>query len=82
MRVRRNKNQVPAERLSGDQCVVFTDALAFAFEFRANLSCCMRVLLGVVEHCNGARQKGMQPVGILTDAATFRHSVPKLMGND
>jgi hypothetical protein len=36
--IRCYQNQIPAERLSGDQGVIFADALALAFEFSSNLS--------------------------------------------
>jgi hypothetical protein len=81
-RIGGDQNQVSTECLPGKQRVVLANALALPFEFGANLSSGPCILLGIVKYSNGAVQKSRESIGVLSYAATFGDTIPKLMGNN
>src|SRR5271157_1391182 len=78
-RIRRDQNEVSTVGLSGDQRIIFANAMALTFQLGANLPSGLCVLLAIVEHNNIAVQKCSQSTSITGGLLIFGRAVPKLM---
>jgi hypothetical protein len=76
------QNEIPTECLSGNQRVIFADALAPEFEFRANLTSSLCISLGIVEQRNLIAKECNKGSRVVGRQQTLRYAVPKLMSND